>query len=298
MFRRFGLVTWLIVWGATVYGQSRIDTISMPTLSALNNRPVLVYLPDGYDNTENDTIRYPILYLLHGVNGDEYSWSRNGNIQYILDSLISHRLIRPCVVVMPNTNAGKYIWGKRYKDLEGDRDVKIKGFTRNILGYFKNRKGNFIDYFNEIEDLAYARYRVSNHPQDRIVAGLSNGAYQAVTISNTHPGRYVWVGLLSPVIFKEQLPEADEDWCITNDLPDGTHFFISVGEADIFRSYGVRFGKLLRKRHIPYVLVSVKGSHNWKTWRNDFCTFIRYAFPYEGSINSKENQLYLQENEP
>ena len=105
MFRRYWLVTWLIVWGATVYSESRIDTISMPTLSALNNRPVLVYLPDGYDNTENDTIQYPILYLLHGVNGDEYSWSRNGNIQYILDSLISHRLIRPCVVVMPNTNA-------------------------------------------------------------------------------------------------------------------------------------------------------------------------------------------------
>lgn len=279
MYRRVRAIGWLLLWAGTVCGESRIDTLSMPTLSALNNRPVVVYLPDGYD--ESDTLRYPILYLLHGINGDEYSWMRNGNIRPTLDSLIENKKIRACVVVMPNTNAGKYIWGKRYKDLEGDRDVKMKGFVRNILGYFKNRRGNFIDYFDEIEELAYRRYRVSEKPQDRIVAGLSNGAYQAATIANVHPGRYAWVGLLSPVIFKEQVPHPDEDWCLTSELPEGTHFFISVGDADIFRSYGTEYCKRLRKAHIPYVLIRETGSHNWKVWRKDLVTFLRYAFPFE-----------------
>jgi len=223
MLRRILAVIVLILGVVTVCGESRLDTISMPTLSARNNRPITVYLPNGYDgeSTGSDTVRYPVMYLLHGINGDEYSWLLQGDVKHLLDSLTDNRIIRPCVVVMPNTNAGKHIWGKRYKDVEDNRDLKKKGMMRNLLGYFKNRKGNFIDYFNEIEDLTYLRYRVSNLPKDRVVVGLSNGAYQAAAISNTHPGQYVWVGLLSPVIFKEQLPEVDNEWCITPELRSG-----------------------------------------------------------------------------
>lgn len=283
MFRFVRLVILSVLWGAAVYGESRMDTVSMPTLSAKNNRPVVFYLPDGYDEDGEgmDSVRYPVLYLLHGINGDEYSWMRHGNIKHIMDSLISNRIVRPCVVVMPNTNAGEYIWGKRYKGSEDNRDLKKKGMMRSLFGYFKNRKGNFLTYFDEIEELTYSHYKVSEEPQDRIVAGLSNGALQAAMIANMHPGRYVWVGLLSPVIFDEQVPQYDEDWCITSSLPDGTHFFISVGKADIFRSYGVRYSELLRERHIPYVLINGRGGHDWNVWRSDFTTFMRYAFPYE-----------------
>lgn len=277
MYRIVRVVIGFVLCAGMVYGESRMDTVSMPTLSAKNNRPVVFYLPDGYDS---DTTYYPVLFLLHGINGDEYSWPRNGAIKNVMDSLIGHRIVRPCVVVMPNTNAGEYIWGKRYKGMEDNRDIKTRSLTRNILGYFKNRKGNFIDYFDEIVMLAYARYRVSEQAEDRIVAGLSNGSYQAATIANMHPGQYAWVGLFSPVIFGSQTPEPDEDWCITPELPEGTRFFVSVGKADIFRSYGVRYCELLHKKHIPCVLVSSKGGHDWKAWRNDFATFMRYAFPY------------------
>ena len=285
MLRFVRLVILWVLWTVAVYGESRMDTISMPTLSAKNNRPVVFYLPDGYD--DGDTVRYPVLYLLHGINGDEYSWMRHGDIKDIMDSLISNRIVRPCVVVMPNTNAGKYIWGKRYKGAEDNRDLKKKGMLRSLLGYFKNRKGNFLTYFDEIEELTYTHYRVSSHPKDRIVAGLSNGALQAAMISNMHPGRYAWVGLLSPVIFDGQVPQYEEDWCITDDLPDGTHFFISVGKADIFRSYGVRYSELLRDHHIPYVLINGRGGHDWNVWRADFTTFIRYAFPCQESCQNR-----------
>ncbi|MCR4664923.1 MAG: hypothetical protein K5660_06110 [Paludibacteraceae bacterium] len=282
------VVTLLLLWTVSLCGESRMDTVSMPTMSALNNRPVVFYLPDGYDDnvttSKGDTVRYPILYLLHGINGDEYSWSRNGDIRHLMDSLIANRVIRKCVVVMPNTNAGKYIWGKKYKDLKDNRDMKTKSLMRNLFGYVKNRKGNFIDYFGEIEALTYSRYRVSDAPTDRIVAGLSNGSYQAALLSNMHPGRYAWVGLLSPVIFRSQVPERGENWCATDELPEGTHFFISVGEGDIFRFYGVKYSKLLREAHIPYVLQSVKGGHDWKAWRKDFATFMKYAFPYDNNM--------------
>jgi len=277
MFRIIRAVIGLVLCAGMVYGEGRMDTVNLPTLSARNNRPVIFYLPEGYDN---DTVRYPVLFLLHGINGDEYSWPINGNVKHVLDSMIAQQIVRPCVVVMPNTNAGTYIWGKRYKGMEDNRGMKTRSLTSNLFGYFKNREGNFLDYFYEIETLTYARYRVSEQAADRIVAGLSNGSYQAAAIANMQPGCYSWVGLLSPVIFDKQVPEPGEDWCITPELPEGTRFFVSIGEGDIFRSYGVHYIKQLRKRHIPCVVVSGKGGHNWKVWRNDFATFMRYAFPF------------------
>ena len=286
---RLQIGIFLLLLSLPSFGASRLDTIHMPTRSAQNDRPIVVYLPDGYQDspisetelTVVDTTRYPVLFLLHGINGDEYSWIRNGNIQTIMDSLIEHHIIRPCVVVMPNTNSGKYIWGKRYKgEKRKDRDRKVKGTMLNLLGYFKNRRGNFISYFDEIEDAVYATYRLSESPQDRAIAGLSNGSMQAATIAKMHPGQYAWVGLFSPVIFDQQLPDNGEDWCSTDELPHGTRFFVSVGKADIFRSYGVTFCQKLQKEHIPYVLINGNGGHDWKVWRKDFTTFIPYVFPY------------------
>ena len=192
-------------------------------------------------------------------------------------------MIRPCIVVMPNTNSGKYVWGKRYKqykDADKDRNVKMRSTMVNLLGYFKNRRGNFVSYFDEIETLIYERYSVSDSPMDRAVAGLSNGSMQAAIIANMHPGRFAWVGLFSPVIFDKQVPTRGEDWCRIDSLPQGTQFYVSVGNADIFRSYGISYSKKLKKNHIPYILIKEQGSHNWKVWRSDFVTFICYAFPY------------------
>ena len=98
-----------------------IDTIHYFSKTVGNQRRSLIYLPPGYSKSK----KYPVLYLLHGIGGDEKEWLNNGSPQVILDNLYSKNKIEPMIVVIPN--------GRAMKD---DRAVgnifdsaKVKAFT-------------------------------------------------------------------------------------------------------------------------------------------------------------------------
>src|SRR5678815_1968763 len=61
-----------------------------------------VYTPPGYESNQQ---RYPVLYLLHGANESDQSWSTVGRAGFILDNLIADRKAAPMIVVMPNGHA-------------------------------------------------------------------------------------------------------------------------------------------------------------------------------------------------
>ncbi len=58
-----------------------------------------IYLPDGY---KDSTVRYPVIYLLHGASGDEHDWTQRGSAVETLDALMRRGLIRPSIAVMPS----------------------------------------------------------------------------------------------------------------------------------------------------------------------------------------------------
>ena len=62
-----------------------------------------VYTPPGY-STEK---KYPVLYLLHGIGGDETEWQRFAKPNLLLDNLIADGKAVPMIVVMPNGRAQK-----------------------------------------------------------------------------------------------------------------------------------------------------------------------------------------------
>ena len=91
----------------------KIDTISYFSKTVDTIRRTLIYTPPGYSKKN----KYPVLYLLHGIGGDEKEWLNGGNPQIILDNLYAQGKIEPMIVVMPNGRAmkndrarRKYIW--------------------------------------------------------------------------------------------------------------------------------------------------------------------------------------------
>ena len=62
-----------------------------------------VYTPPGYSKHK----KYPVLFLLHGIGGNEISeWNTGqGAAHIILDNLIADKKIKPMIVVFPNGNA-------------------------------------------------------------------------------------------------------------------------------------------------------------------------------------------------
>jgi enterochelin esterase-like enzyme len=63
----------------------------------------LIYTPPEYSKNK----KYPVLYLLHGIGGDEKEWLRGGQPQVILDNLYADGRLEPMIVVMPNGRASK-----------------------------------------------------------------------------------------------------------------------------------------------------------------------------------------------
>ena len=53
--------------------------------------------------------RWPVLYLLHGLDGSERDWVEAGRAQETLDRLIGEGRIKPLLVVMPMAGNGWYV---------------------------------------------------------------------------------------------------------------------------------------------------------------------------------------------
>ena len=89
----------------------KIDSIVYESNTVGTKRKALIYLPPGYSKAK----KYPVLYLLHGIGGDEYEWfmgterkGDGGNPNIILDNLYALGKVQPMIVVIPNGRSSKY----------------------------------------------------------------------------------------------------------------------------------------------------------------------------------------------
>lgn len=93
------------------YSQSKQIHDSFFSSSLDTIRELNVYLPDGYDSTDINR-QYPVIYFLHGSGGDHTSYS---GIYPILDSLITNKIIKPVIVVVPDGSSSPFL-GSQYSN--------------------------------------------------------------------------------------------------------------------------------------------------------------------------------------
>lgn len=216
-------------------------------------RRVNIYLPAGYNEVLNDTCpngKYPVLYLLHGINGYEGSWSERGRVIQIIENLIAGDSIAPIIVVMPDCNTGVH------EDRPSHHTL-----WNNVVHYPRLCRDHSLEL--ALEDLMQymdTTYRVSDQ---RYIAGLSSGARIAANIVNRYPDKFQAVGLFSPVVYKEQMPKAD--------IPP---FYIYMGKDDMFINNGRRFHKRLTKSGIDHFYMESEGAHTWRNWRLYLSDFL------------------------
>src|SRR5258707_984491 len=81
--------------------RGKLDAISYDSKTVGVKRNVLIYTPPGYSKD----VAYPVLYLLHGIGGDETEWQKGGRADVILDNLYADKKAVPMIVVLPNGRA-------------------------------------------------------------------------------------------------------------------------------------------------------------------------------------------------
>jgi len=210
----------------------KMDTISYPSKTVGVNRKALVYTPPGYSKNK----KYPVLYLLHGIGGDEKEWLKNGQPQIILDNLYADKKLEPMIVVLPN--------GRAMKD---DRAVGNMFDSARVQAFSVFEK----DLLNDLIPFVEKKYPAYKDREHRAVAGLSMGGGQSLNFGLGNLDRFAWVGGFSSAP-NTKLPEV----LVPNPAEAKAKLkllWISCGDADGLISFSKRTHDYLFEKDVPHV---------------------------------------------
>lgn len=223
------------------------------------DRRLTVYTPAGYEGGKD---RYPVLYLLHGMGGDENAWSELGRAAQILDNLIAQGKALPMIVVMPNGNASQ-------QAAPGETSEGLKAPTTQLP---KTMDGSFEASFPEIVNFIDSNYRTIPQKASRAIAGLSMGGFHSLHISKEYPDMFDYVGLFSAAILPNQSVQspiyADFDAKLKRQFDrKPALYWIAIGDKDFLYDANSQFRKTLDAKGYPYEYLETGDGHIWKNWR-------------------------------
>ncbi len=234
-----------------------IDTVYYESKVVDTTRRALVYTPPGFSRNK----KYPVLYLLHGIGGDEFAWKNNGHAQIILDNLYAENKIKPMIVVMPN--------GRAMKD---DRPVGNIFSPDKIKAFATFEK----DLFDDLIPFIQKRYPVFTDRENRALAGLSMGGGQSFNIGLTNLDKFAWIGAFSaaPNTKKPEvlIPNPEK---LKKELK---LLWISYGDEDNLVVFGQRIHNYLAAHGVPHIFYIEPGGHEFKVWKNDLYMFSQLIF--------------------
>lgn len=238
-----------------------------PTLGM--KRRMSVYTPAGY---EAGTQRYPVLYLLHGMGGDEEAWLTQGRTAQILDNLIAEGAIEPMIVVMPNGNASQ----------EAAPGETHFGLVPPTVALPHTMDGAFEEAFPDIVSFVDNTYRTKADKAHRAIAGLSMGGFHSLHTSKQYPDLFDYVGLFSaainPRVEGSEIYE-NREAKLKRQFADAPRlYWIAIGKDDFLYNENVDFRKTLDDLGIKYEYYESAGGHIWKNWRKYLSKFTPRLF--------------------
>lgn len=234
------------------------------------DRRITVYTPAGY---ETNGQRYPVLYLLHGMGGDEDSWSTLGRAAQILDNLIVQGKAKPMIVVMTNGNS----------DLQAAWGESPTGYVTPTIELPKTTDGSFEEAFPEVVTFVDKAYRTIAKKESRAIAGLSMGGFHSMQISKEYPTLFNYIGLFSASArFKgrkdSHIYENCEAKIKTQFAQKPALYWIAIGKDDFLYEENQKFRSFLDANGFQYTYVESEGGHIWRNWRNYLCQFLPLIF--------------------
>lgn len=234
-------------------------------------RRMTVYTPAGYESGKQ---KYPVLYLLHGIGGDEQAWTELGRAAQILDNLIAQGKAQPMIVVMTNGNISQ----------EAAPGETSEGFTVPTMALPKTMDGYFEQAFPDVISFVEKTYRVKKDKEHRAIAGLSMGGFHSLFISINHPDTFGYIGLFSAAVDQQQKGGlqniyADREKKIDQLFAQHPRlFWIGIGKTDFLYKNNADLRSYLDSRHFPYEYLETEGGHIWRNWRIYLTEFVPKLF--------------------
>ncbi|WP_029904284.1 esterase [Prevotella sp. 10(H)] len=232
-------------------------------------RRITIYTPPGYESGKE---KYPVLYLLHGMGGDEEAWMALGRTSQILDNLIAQGKAKPMIVVMTNGNVAQ----------EAAPGESSLGFYKPGGRLPHTSDGKMEETFIDVISFVENNYRVIKDKSGRAVAGLSMGGFHAMGISRYYPNTFDYVGLFSHATRprEEGSPVYQNiDEALAAQKKNGYKlYWIAIGKTDFLYKAVEDYRAKLDSMDFKYTYVESEGGHTWSNWRDYMIQFVPLLF--------------------
>ena len=238
----------------------KLEMIEYESKTVGTSRKLNVYTPPNYSSEK----KYPVLYLLHGIGGDETEWQRFATPDMLFDNLIADGKAMPMIVVMPNGRAQK---NDRAEGNVFESAPAFAVFERDLLD----------DVIPAIE----ARYSVQADREHRALAGLSMGGGQSLNFGLGHLDTFAWVGGFSSAPNTKQPEEL-----MTDPAKAKEHLkllWLSCGNKDGLMRISQRTQRYLKEKEVPHLWNVDSHGHDPTHWRNNLYHFAQLVFNDEAS---------------
>jgi enterochelin esterase-like enzyme len=233
----------------------KAEMIEYDSKTVGTRRKMLVYTPSGYPSAG----KYPVLYLLHGIGGDETEWQRFATPDVLLDNLIADGKAVPMIIVMPNGRAQK-----------NDRAGPNAMATAPAFAVFER------DLLDDVIPAVQSRYSTYTNRENRALAGLSMGGGQTLNFGLTHLDTFAWIGGFSSA------PNTRPPAALIPDPATAKAqiklLWISCGNKDGLIGISQGMHAYLKEKGVPHVWHVDGNGHDATHWRNNLWLFSQRIF--------------------
>ena len=233
-------------------------------------RRITIYTPPGYESGKK---QFPVLYLLHGMGGDEEAWMTLGRASQILDNLIATGKAAPMIVVMPNGNVAQ----------EAAPGESSKGFYKPNFNLPHTMDGQMEETFIDIVNFIDNNYRTIKNKSGRAIAGLSMGGFHSLHISRYYPNTFDYIGLFSGAIKPNERNQSKVYANIESTLQKQKNngyklYWIGIGKDDFLYKANTEYRSELDRIGMKYTYRESEGGHTWRNWRIYLSEFAPLLF--------------------
>jgi enterochelin esterase-like enzyme len=231
----------------------------------------VVYLPPGYSDLRNRSMRYPVVYLLPGTSGSTRVWMNAGDMANQMDNLLDQGQVQPMILVTAQQNFAQLTPAGGYAD--GPRGDWETYTTRDLV--------------NEID----SKYRTIRSKDGRAIAGNSEGGYGAMNLGLRNPSEFGVIGSFSGYftiddkdlsqVFDgdESLAEANNPMAYVPQLEGSLPLIYIVVGQDEGKNLqeNLKFAEELKAQGASFEFHTFAGKHNWDSWREELPGFLVFA---------------------
>jgi MYXO-CTERM domain-containing protein len=231
------------------HGQVEVS-LTYPTRNNGMQR-VTVYRPPGFSMDQ----RYPVLYLHHGIGGDEKVWTNGaeGDADNVMDFLYSENKAKPMIVVMPDGN------------IDGASDGF--GAHTDVL-------------INDLIPWIEMEYPTLTDADSRAIAGLSMGGGQTFNIGFPNTDIFHYIGPFSAAPNTQNPQQSLVAEIKANNMK---LIFISCGSTDGLINNSEKWVDFLTDNDIPHLYQIEPGQgHTPEVWNRSLYNFAQRIFLTSG----------------